>query len=639
MGTVVAVGAGVTEFRVGDTVLAPTPHASIAIVKAAAAAKVPRGTGSGASLFMMAVIAYHGVHLARVQRGERVAVIGRGIIGQFAAQISCQYDPKSVASIARTEAFIGESLRRTCEEVVVLSESAPSGEYDVTFEVTGSPQALRTAVENTRVGGRIVLLGSTRGIVEGVDFAEIGRKQLTLVGAHTATLTTCAQSGVYDPTLVTRRVAQAIVEGTIDADGLVDRVITPEEAPQYYLRMADDRYRALGLVIDWTQLDRKSRLGRVGWFQRPSLTSGTSRLASAAPQTRPRSAVRVADPPVGIAMLGCGAQGRLNAADVVAADGARLVGVMDPDRRLAERLASSLGVQAWTSMDEVLTSPSVEALFLVTPHHLHLPQVESAAAYGKHVLVEKPVSANYADAVRLVEVGEERELRIATWLGCRYLPAYVEAKRLCDAGALGDFRGGTLSFQLYKPLSYYQVSGWRARRETAGGGVLIMNAIHYLDVFLWLVGEPVEEVFASYSSLAEPSSDVEDSIGITIRFKNGAVATVHASSCAMGMSQTGPEMRIFGRDGSMQLGHPNQVYTVQAGTGYDPGKWQPLSGLPQMKSMGIEVVERFASGVRWGTSFDVSGRDGLVVQAVIEAAYRSFMERRPVTIAELETTK
>lgn len=644
IGEVTAVGAGVKGYVRGDIVVAPSPHASMAIVREESIAKVPATVGPGTSLYMMAVIAYHGVHLAQVQPGERVALMGRGIIGQFAAQIVRQFSPSFVASVARSRAFVGPALERVCDAVICLGDTEIAVvQADVTFEVTGSPSALTAAIELTRPGGRIILLGSTRGTVDDVDFAALARRQITLVGTHTATLTTCAKPGTYDPQVVTQAVARGIADGTYDADGLVDQVVGPEAAAALYLQMADDRYRALGLVLDWSLLPEGQRLQKVPFFSglptdqptklRPLVQENTPSA------TKERPEVHVASPAVKIAILGCGVQGQLNAGDVFQAGGAELAGVMDPNPVLAEKLAAEHGVRAWTDLDSVLDDPSVDALFLVTPHHLHRPQVEAAAAKGKHVLVEKPLAANYAEAVRLVESAESAGIGIATWLGCRYIPAYVEAKRLCDQGAIGEFRGGELNLQMYKPLSYYRVSSWRAGWDTAGGGVLIMNAIHFLDVFLWLAGALPVEVSASYASLADPSSEVEDSIALWIRFANGALATVRVSSCAMGTAHLGPEMRLFGQDGTLQLGHPNQVYTLTSGLGYQPGKWQAMELLPAMKPMGVEMVERFAASLRNGTPMEISGRDGLVVQSVIEAAYRSARARRPVALTELEESR
>lgn len=638
LGRIVSVGRGVSGFSKGDWVLAPTSHASIAIASVGSIAKVSPTTSPGASLFMMGVIAYHGVHLANIQPGENVVVVGRGIIGQFATQIAKMKQPGKTASVARSSAFIGESLRRFCDEVVVLEQGErPSFESDVTFEVTGSPAALRTAVEFTRPGGRIVLLGSTRGLVEGVDFADIARKNLTLVGAHTATMTTCAQAGVHTPTIVTRAVADALASGAMDADGLVEATIAPEALPALYLEMADDRYRALGLVVDWTRLasgDRCRPIGFLAGLERMTSTRLRPLSTATSATDAPRSDVRIAEPPIGFAILGCGVQGKLNATDVQAASGARLVAVMDPNHDLANRLAEHHGVSAYHDLDAVLADPAVEALFLVTPHHLHRPQVEAALRAGKAVLVEKPLAANYDDALALVECAEAAKLPLGTWLGVRYTPAYQAAKQLCERGALGTLRGGALSVQMYKPLSYYKVSGWRAHWETAGGGVLIMNAIHFLDVFLWLAGVPVAEVSCSYSALADPQSEVEDTISLWIRFANGATATVQVSSCTMGTAHIGPEMRLYGQDGSLQLGGADQVYTLRDGLGVGPGQWSPLT-VPTMKPIGVEMVERFASSVRYGSPMEISGRDGLVVQSVIEAAYRSARERRPVAISEL----
>jgi len=639
IGHILSVGRGVTEFRVGDLVATRSPHASLGLARASEIAKVPDNLGHALSLHTMAWIAWHGVHLADVQRGSKVAVLGRGMIGQFCCQIVRAKHPASLVSVARSKLFETESLRSFCDSVISIDDGDAwrSVEAEVTFEVTGSPSALQTAVDLTRDGGRIVLLGSSRGLTEGVDFAQLAHRRIELVGAHTASMLSCAVPGVYDAKVVADQVIAAAGSGVLDMDGLVERVISPEEAPRFYLEMADGRYKALGLVIDWTKLPKEERSRPVPFLEKPrSLRAPAIRplaYETSGPPTAPRPQVAIANPAVGIAVIGCGVQGKLNAQDVVDAAGCNLVGVMDTQEKLAHELSAAMGVRMWTDFEAVLSDPDVHAVFLCTPHHLHRPQAVTAALANKHVLVEKPLAANYDDAAVLVDGVASAGVQLGTWLGFRYTPQIVEARRLIRAGALGKLRGAELSYQFFKPLSYYRSSGWRAKRVTAGGGALIMNGIHFLDALLLLAGENPVEVSASYSSLADQTSEVEDSLTMWIRFEGGAMATVNVSSCTMGMSPHGPEFRLYGQDGSLRLGRPNQVYSIRSGLGYEAGIWQQLGPLPAMKPMGVEMVERFASGVRTG-SMEVGGSDGLIVQSVIEAAYRSQAQGRPVKLSE-----
>lgn len=639
VGRVLSVGKGVTEFRAGDLVATQSPHASLGIARASEIAKAPDGLGNALSLHTMAWIAWHGVHLAGIQQGSKVAVLGRGMIGQLCCQIARAKRPALLVSVARSHQFETDSLRRFCDSIIALDDSDEwrSVQADVTFEVTGSPSALQTAIDLTRDGGRVVLLGSSRGTTESVDFAKIAERRIELVGAHTASMRSCAIPGVYDPKFVAEQIMAAAGSGILDMAGLAEREISPEEAPQLFLEMADGRYKALGLIIDWTRLPKVSRSRRVPFFSRPrrlavpAVRPLTSEVSGE--QTAPRPNVVIANPEVGVAVIGCGVQGKLNAQDVVDAAGCRLVGVMDTQETLARGLSEAMKVRMWTDYESVISDPDVQAVFLSTPHHLHRPQAVMAAQMGKHVLVEKPLAASYADAEALVRDVDAAGVQLGTWLGYRYTSHIVEARRLIEAGAIGTLRGAELSYQFFKPPSYYRTSGWRARRDTAGGGALIMNGIHFLDALLLLADTKPVEVSASYSSLAEPTSEVEDSLAMWIRFEDGALATVNVSSCSMGMAPHGPQFRLYGQDGSLSLGRPDQIYTVRSGLGYDCGVWQPLSPVPAMKPMGVEMVERFASGVRSG-SMEVSGTDGLRVQSVIEAAYRSQDLGRPVKLSE-----
>ncbi len=644
VGKVLAVGIDVRDLQKGDRVAAPLTHGNLGIAKRTSVHRVPVGVGDEASLYVMAVIAYHGVHLAKVQKGERVIVMGRGIIGQFATQIAKSFKPSHLVSLARSPDLVTQSMTALCDQVVSTGsdprESWSASQADVTFEVTGAPEAFSEAVTLTRDGGRIVLLGSSRGQTPDVDFAELARREIILVGAHTSTITRCAKPGVYDMTLVGNTVMEMMARGELDAKALVDHIASPAEAGELFMDLLRGKRRTVGTIVDWTQLG--SPIQRVGFFSRPVVEQARntkSLTVQTAVAGSPRPEITPAHPAVGIAIIGCGAQGGLNASDVVQAEGAELAGAFDPQSELSKKISDLHGCPVFSDLTEALANPRVEALFLTTPHHVHLPQVQEAAKAGKSVLVEKPLAANFADALQLVKVAEAAGITLGTWLGYRYVPEIVEATRLIKQGAIGTLNGAQLSFQLYKPQSYYQSSGWRSHWETAGGGILIMNGIHFLDAFLMLAGKPVVEVGATHSIMATAKSEVEDTIAFWIRFEGGALATVNLSSCAIGMSQEGPQMTLCGQEGTVKIGRPNQVFTLKPGLGVDIGRWSAFPSMPAMKPGGVEVVERFAAAVRNGSQPELDGREGLKVQVVIEAAYRSAELGRPVRIEEISQEK
>ena len=170
------------------------------------------------------------------------------------------------------------------------------------------------------------------------------------------------------------------------------------------------------------------------------------------------------------------------------------------------------------------------------------------------------------------------------------------------------------------------VSSWRESRAQAGGGVLIMNVAHYLDLLRLLTGREVEEV----SAIAVSSScrDVEDNIFVIGRFSGGAGFSVMASSAVAG-ADDGDELRLWGTDGHLELAPTPKVFPLRGIADLTPARWQTLGDLSKFGVVDTKAVffSRFATAVHRKAAFEVTADDGLAVQALIEAIYRSADER------------
>lgn len=340
---------------------------------------------------------------------------------------------------------------------------------------------------------------------------------------------------------------------------------------------------------------------------------------------------------LGLAIIGCGGRGADNARALEFARNVRLVQVMDTNAGTARRVGEAHAAAWTTDYPDVLANPAVDIVFLNTPHHLHAEQAILAARAGKHVIVEKPLAINLDDAVRMVHESRECGVQLSVWLGYRYTPAVSKARELIDAGLLGKVLGGHLSFQNYKPPAYFQGADWRARWETCGGGVFIMTGIHYLDWLLYLGKERVREVSAHYATLASPS-DVEDSIVMWLQLENGALVSANVSSCMPGGLVQSVDLRLWGSDGALSLSPPYQFYATRALGGKRPERWNSFDPLPKCRQndlrvhISTEYVDRFAFAVSSGTPLEITAEDGLNLQAIVEAAYRSSRENRPVEV-------
>lgn len=341
---------------------------------------------------------------------------------------------------------------------------------------------------------------------------------------------------------------------------------------------------------------------------------------------------------LGIAIVGCGEQGQINARAAQAAREVTLVMVMDASGTVAQACGERLAVPATARFEEVLANPKVDIIFINTPHHLHRELAVRAVGAGKHVIVEKPLATTLADAVEMVEAARLAKVRLSMWLGKRYSPAVAKAHRLVRQGLLGDrVLGASLVFHNHKTPAYWQggFSGkstdWRGRWADSGGGVFIMTGIHFLDWITYLTGERIVELSAKYATLASPV-EVEDTLTMWYRFERGGLGTANFSSCVRGGRSDILELRIYGTEGQVSLTDPPQFYSTRILDDKPPERWHLLEAGPAPSSEQVQFLDGFGASIRQGTEFEISAREAVELQALCETAYASAREGRALPV-------
>lgn len=339
--------------------------------------------------------------------------------------------------------------------------------------------------------------------------------------------------------------------------------------------------------------------------------------------------------PIGIGVAGAGAIAQRNARDALASGAARLAGVFDVNHKAAREMSKALAVPAFDSYEELLRSADVEAVLISTPHHLHCPMTLEAARHGKHVLVEKPIATNLADARRMHEACRVAGVKLTVNYSFRYLGKIRKARELIAQGALGDVVGIQIINHQYKDAGYWSGArsnspdNWRGSREMCGGGYLIMNVCHAIDYVWHLTGLRADRVSCEHATLGS-SVEVEDIVSATYRMENGSVGSISASSIMRGTGQT--EERIWGTNGSLIIRPEGiSVYSTRPIDGRRPGRLYDLDKLPDGKWT-ADWVLAFAQAVRNGTAVDISFRDAWDNLAFILTAYESMSEGKALTV-------
>lgn len=256
-GKVLRVGRSVPDWGPGDRFAGVAPHASHAIVRPDQIARVPDEVPERDAAFaQLGAIAMHGVRRAGIRPGEKVAVIGLGLIGQLSIQIARWAGGAPIVGMARSQAFFAQAMASGCDHVVSLDDDpdAPDAtSADVVIEATGSPAAIPTAIASARDGGRVIIVGSPRGVTHGVDLgATVVGRGITLVGAHISGATRREPSA----RLWTRReeselFLDLVAAGSIELEHLVSETESPREANRVYERLVSSSDTPMGIVFDW----------------------------------------------------------------------------------------------------------------------------------------------------------------------------------------------------------------------------------------------------------------------------------------------------------------------------------------------------------------------------------------------------
>ncbi len=190
------------------------------------------------------------------------------------------------------------------------------------------------------------------------------------------------------------------------------------------------------------------------------------------------------------AIVGCGAIANVHAAALKAMDNVTVIGCADIKPEKAKAMSEKLGCPAYSSLEEMLNAKKPDVLHICTPHHLHVPMAMEAISRGIAVLSEKPegISLEQLDALAKEE---ENGARIGICFQNRYNEAVEEARLLLESGKTGKIKGIRAFVTWNRQAPYYTNSGWRGSKETEGGGVMINQAIHTLDLIQYLGGYPL----------------------------------------------------------------------------------------------------------------------------------------------------
>ncbi len=338
----------------------------------------------------------------------------------------------------------------------------------------------------------------------------------------------------------------------------------------------------------------------------------------------------------GIGLAGCGTIARVHAEAIRQLPNAELVAVYSRNLDNALRLSQKFNVAASNNWNEFIDNERLDVVTVCTPSGTHFDCGKRVAEAGKHVIVEKPIEVNLERGKQLIEVCKKNNVKLAVIFQNRFLPDVLRMKEAIAAGELGKIFLGDAYVKWHRTQAYYQSARWRGTLALDGGGVLINQAIHTIDLLQWALGK-VESVFGHIGTFTHERIEGEDNAVATLRFKNGALGVFEAStSVRPAMDRrleihgekatailTGDTLRLLGVKFSPQENARPQE-TIASGAS---SPLQNFTAEPHRRQ-----YDAIVNAIAENQTPPVSGEESLESLGIVLAIYESAKQGRPINV-------
>jgi UDP-N-acetyl-2-amino-2-deoxyglucuronate dehydrogenase len=230
------------------------------------------------------------------------------------------------------------------------------------------------------------------------------------------------------------------------------------------------------------------------------------------------------------AVIGCGKIAQVHAQALMNIEETELVAVQSRNAEKAAATAAKFGVAAHTDIADMIKKERVDVVVICTPHPAHKEPAITAMQAGAHVMIEKPLAVTLSDCDEMIQVAAQTGKNLGMVSQRRFYPSCRRIKEAIDNGKLGTPMLGTVVMYGWRDEKYYSSDPWRGKWKEEGGGVLVNQAPHQLDLLLWYMGSEPEELYGVWQNINHPYIEVEDTATAIIRFKNGAVGNIVVSN-------------------------------------------------------------------------------------------------------------
>jgi UDP-N-acetyl-2-amino-2-deoxyglucuronate dehydrogenase len=350
-----------------------------------------------------------------------------------------------------------------------------------------------------------------------------------------------------------------------------------------------------------------------------------------------------------ISIAGCGKVAHLHAKAVQSIPNAKLSGVWSRTRKTAEDFALKYNTVPYKTIWQMIKENNTDLVIVCTPHMFHKQPAVEAAEAGSNVLVEKPLASDLGDCDDILEACRQNNVRLGVISQRRWYPPVRRVKDAIEKGKIGKPVLATVTILGWRDKAYYDSDVWRGSWKLEGGGVLVNQSPHQLDLMLWYMGE-IDEVYGIWRNLNHPYIEVEDTALAIIKFKSGAIGNILVSNSqkpgihgkvqihgengsSVGVQTDGGAMFIAGRSG---IAEPpvNDLWTIP-GEEHMLKEWIKEDTVtfnscdPTVFFMKCQI-EDFIKAIATDTEPFVTGEFGRKTVELFTAIYRSSQHNKPV---------
>ncbi|MEM6964934.1 MAG: Gfo/Idh/MocA family oxidoreductase [Bacteroidota bacterium] len=333
-------------------------------------------------------------------------------------------------------------------------------------------------------------------------------------------------------------------------------------------------------------------------------------------------------------IIGGGAIARQHAQAIQAMQGGRLGAIYARNPQKAKQLGEQYKCQAYSDLDKMLADESIHIVTIATPSGAHLDPAIAAAKAKKHIICEKPLEVTPARIQKMIEVANDENVLLSGIFNRRFNEGVTQLKAAIDKGRFGTLALCDAQIKWYRTQAYYDSGAWRGTMALDGGGALMNQSIHTIDLLLYLVGK-VKRLSASMALLTHRDIEVEDTAVAILEFENGARGTIQGSTSCWSSTGHPAEIQLCGSHGSVFMSdatfrvwdfkekekqdiyvHENLMQQHQVGLGAnDPLAIDYLGHQRNFENV-VQAIER-------GTKPLVTGVEAMKAVQLIDAIYRS----------------